>query len=118
MLPAIRSRFVAAGLTRELRHSLAETKERWAISSDKDGNTVLARRDFRIVLVARALRLLDAVHLYREDAEIWLPLVSRVRLRAAARLRLIQFAKQETLKVAKTPGTPRASRRKRRAGAA
>lgn len=118
MLPAVRSRFAAMGLTRDLRHSLAETNERWTITSDKDGNTVLARRDFRIVLVARGLRLFDSVRLYREEAEIWLPLLSRLRLRAAARLRLIQFAKQETPKVVRAPGTARASRRKRRAGAA
>jgi hypothetical protein len=118
MLPAVRSRFAAFGLTRDLRRSLEEPKDRWKMDSDEGGNTVLTKGEFRIVLVARALRLLDTVHLYREDAEIWLPLLSRLRLRSSARLRLIRFAKQETPKPAKSSGTAQASRRTRRAGAA
>jgi hypothetical protein len=94
MLPVIRARWDAHLLTRKLRQSLATPKDKWKIDADDEGHPTLSTGDFRIVLVPRAARLFDAIHLYEKDAEIWLPLVSRIRLRGAARLRLIQDANQ------------------------
>jgi hypothetical protein len=46
------------------------------------------------VLEPRAVRVFDSIHLYYDDAEIWLPLLQRTRLRAATRLLLTRFAAQ------------------------
>ena len=53
---------------------------------------MLSNGGMRIVLVPRTVRVLDAIHVYSDDAEIWLPVVSRLRLRGAARTRLIKDA--------------------------
>src|SRR4051794_19468805 len=92
MLPIIRSRWDAHRLARELRNSLASPDVDWKIGTDEDGDSMLSREDFRIVLTPRAARLFDAVHVYCDDAEIWLPLFARLRLRGAARWRLIHDA--------------------------
>jgi hypothetical protein len=94
MLSVIRARWDAHLLTRKLRQSLATPKDKWKIDADREGHPTLSAGDFRMVLVPRAARLFDAIHLYEKDAEIWLPLIARIRLRAAARLRLIQDANE------------------------
>ena len=95
MFPIIRSRWDARRLARELRESLASPDEDWGVGTDESGRPMLSKEGFRIVLTPRAIRLLDAVHVYRNDAEIWLPLLARVRLRAAARWRLIHDASED-----------------------
>ena len=92
MLPIIRSRWDARRLARELRNSLASPDDAWKIGTDEEGGPMLSKDGFRIVLTPRTVRLLDAVHVYRGDAEIWLPLLARLRLRGAARWRLIHDA--------------------------
>lgn len=94
MFPIIRSRWDARILARKLRESLASSDDNWTIGTDEEGNPTLSNDGFRIVLVPRAVRLLDAVQVYRDDAEIWLPLLARLRLRAAARWRLIHDASE------------------------
>jgi hypothetical protein len=49
------------------------------------------------MLAPRAVRLFDAVHLFCDDVEIWLPLLARVRLRSEARYFLTRFAGREML---------------------
>jgi hypothetical protein len=107
--PAIRSRWDALVLTRRLHKSLVEPKDRWTVSSDDGKDAVLTHGDFRIVLLPRGPRLLDVIHLYRKDAEIWLPLIPRLQLRAAARLRLLQDANKVT-----EPGKAHQGNRSRR----
>jgi len=92
MFPVIRSRWDARKLSRTLRQSLADPNAKWKIAVDDEENPELSNGDFRIVLEPRAVRLLDAMHVYHDGAEIWLPLWTRLRLRAAARSRLIQDA--------------------------
>jgi hypothetical protein len=92
--PAIRSHWDAMLLVRELRKSLLKSKDRWKSDADENGSAVLSHGDFRIVLERRGLRLLDAIHLYQNDAEVWLPLMPRLRLRATARMRLIEDAER------------------------
>jgi hypothetical protein len=92
MFPIIRSRLDARTLCRTLRSSLASPDETWEVGADENGHPTLSNANFRIVLVPRTLRLLDAIHVYGDDAEIWLPLLLRIRLRAAARVRLINNA--------------------------
>jgi hypothetical protein len=94
MLPAIRVRFEARRLAKELREALVSRPEGWSISNDDDGGTVTSWRKYRIVLQPRAVRFFDSIHLYYDDAEIWLPIVQRLRLRAATRLLLTRFAAQ------------------------
>jgi hypothetical protein len=95
MFPMIRARIDARQLARKLRQSLATPKDKWKIDTDEEGHPTLSTGDFRIVLEPRAVRILDAIHVYHDDAEIWLPLLTRLRLRAAARSRLIQDASQD-----------------------
>jgi hypothetical protein len=112
MLPMVRARWDAHLLTRKLRRSLATLKDKWGIDADDQGRSMLSAGDFRIVLVPRAARLFDAIHLYAKDAEIRLPLMARIRLRAAARLRLIQDANEHF-----EPQTQKPRNRRRRASA-
>jgi hypothetical protein len=95
MFPIIRSRRDARRLARELRDLLASPDEDWKVGTDEDGHPMLSKESFCIVLTPRTVRLLDAIHVYRDDAEIWLPLLARVRLRAAARWRLIHDASED-----------------------
>ena len=85
----------ARRLARKLRESLAAPDDNWTAGTDKKGQPTLSNANFRIVLVPRAARLFDAIHLYSDDAEIWLPLLARLRLRAAARWRLIHDASEQ-----------------------
>ena len=94
MFPMIRARLDAYRLSRKLRKSLATREDKWKIDTDEEGRPTLSSGDFRIVLVPRAVRLFDAVHIYRDDVEIWLSLMARLRLRAAARSRLIRDANE------------------------
>jgi hypothetical protein len=113
MLPIIRSRIDGRRLARKLRESLADPKEKWTVGADDEGRPTLSNGEFRIVLVPRAVRILDAVHVYHDEAEIWLPLVARLRLRGAARARLIQDATAEWDK----PATKKSNANQRRAKA-
>jgi hypothetical protein len=79
-------------LARKVRASLTEANGKWEIDADEDGRPRLTSGRFGIVLAPRAVRLFDAIHLYCEGAEIWLPFIARLRLRAAARYRLIRAA--------------------------
>jgi hypothetical protein len=113
MLPIIRSRIDGRRLARKLRESLADPKGTWAAGADDEGRPALSNGEFRIVLVPRTLRILDAIHVYHDDAEIWLPLVARLRLRGAARARLIQDAAAQWDK----PATKKSNAGQRRAKA-
>ena len=95
MLPIIRSRWDARIFARKLRQSLANPGDDWKIGTDDDGRPTLANGEIRIVLVPRTARLFDAIHVYNNGAEIWLPLLPRLRLRGAARWRLIQNASDQ-----------------------
>jgi hypothetical protein len=94
MFPIIRAHRDARILSRQLRKSLASPEDNWKVGTDEESHPTLSNNGFRIVLVPRASRLFDAIHVYSKDAEIWLPLLARVRLRAAARCRLIHDASE------------------------
>ena len=113
MFPIIRARWEARVLARKLRDSLAAPDETWRVGADEDGKPMLSNANFRVVLAPRAARLFDAIHLYSDDAEVWLPLFARLRLRAAARWRLIHDA-SEHLPQAKRKKTPARRRRAQR----
>ena len=95
MFPIIRAHRDARILSRELRKSLASPDDSWKIETDEEGHPTLSNNSFRIVLLPRASRLFDAIHVYNNGAEIWLPLLARLRLRAAARWRLIHDASED-----------------------
>ena len=94
MFPIIRAHRDARILSRALRKSLASLEDNWKVGTDETGHPTLSAKGFRIVLMPRAARLFDAIHVYSNDTEIWLPLLARLRLRAAARGRLIQDASE------------------------
>src|SRR4051794_29677589 len=95
MFSIIRVRFDAHRLVRQLRKSLSGEPDKWKIGENDAGQPSLSKGEFEIVLVPRTLRLLDAIHVYSEGAEIWLPLIARLRLRTAARLCLIEHAREK-----------------------
>ncbi len=94
MFPIIHAHRDARSLSRKLRESLATLEYVWKVDTDEEGHPTLSSGDIRIALIPRTVRLLDAIHVYSNDAEVWLPLLTRLRLRAAARLRLIQDANE------------------------
>ena len=111
MFSIIRVRFDAHRLVRQLRKSLSSEPDKWKIGENDTGQPSLSKGEFEIVLVPRTLRLLDAIHVYSEGAEIWLPLIARLKLRTAARLCLIENAREK----AKPGSTNRSRPRKRTA---
>jgi hypothetical protein len=112
MFPIIRAHTKARSFSRKMRKSLASPEAIWKIETDDQGHPTLANNDIRIVLVPRALRLLDAIHVYNNDAETWLPLLARLRLRAAARSRLIHDATEhlQASNLKKTSGRVRSTK--------
>src|SRR3954469_24819323 len=70
MFPIIRAHMDARILSRQLRKSLASPDDNWKIDTDEEGHPTLSNIGFRIVLVPRASRLFDAIHVYNDDAEI------------------------------------------------
>src|SRR4051812_10165074 len=92
MFPSIRARLEAHRLSRKLHKSLAASEDKWKIDTNEKGYPTLSTGDFQIELVPRSARLFDAVHVYSAGTEIWLPLFARLRLRAATRWRLLQYA--------------------------
>jgi hypothetical protein len=88
----LRIRFAAIRLARALRQSILTETTLWDIDFDDVGRPALVAGPFRVVIAPRAIRLFDALHVYCNGAEIWLPLISRLRLRNAVRLVLIENA--------------------------
>lgn len=85
-------RFKAMCLANAFRRSLLKQPELWTIDADRQGRPIVSAGPFRIMLVPRPVRVVDAVHLYFDDAEVWLPLVPRIRLRNAVRLLILRRA--------------------------
>jgi hypothetical protein len=85
-------RFKAMCLVKEFRRSLLYQPEMWTIDSDRQGRPIVSAGPFRILLVPRPVRAVDAIHLFFDDAEVWLPLVPRLRLRNAVRLMVLSRA--------------------------
>jgi hypothetical protein len=88
----VRMRFVAIRLARSLRRSILTERQLWEIDVDAAGCPQLVAGPFRVVIGPRPVRLLDALHVYCGGAEIWLPIVWRLRLRNAVRLVLVENA--------------------------
>jgi hypothetical protein len=84
--------FKAMCLVNAFRRSLIKQPDMWTIESDRQGRPIVSAGPFRIILVPRPLRATDAIHLYFDDAEVWLPLISRIRLRNAVRLLILRRA--------------------------
>jgi hypothetical protein len=94
MFTMLRAHFDARRLLRKLRRSLGDSAEKWKVSADDAGHPLLSHGEFAIELAPRTARVFDAVHVYREDAEIWMPLMTRLQVRAAARERLLRDANE------------------------
>jgi hypothetical protein len=95
MLIFVRSRVAAHRLVRHLREALVAEHDDWKLAADEQGRPVMSTGSFRVLLAPRSIRFFDAVHLYCDDVEIWLPLLARLRLRGAARYFLVRFAAQD-----------------------
>jgi len=116
MLATFRSRMAARRLAREVRQSLETQPDLWQIAADDEGRPIVSSRSFRIVIVPRAVRIFDAIHLYSDDTEVWLPLLPRLRLRAATRWLLARSANERWAAPSSTTDAARGSLRTRRDG--
>jgi hypothetical protein len=112
----IRLRLVSVRLARALRRSILTERKLWEIDVDEDGNPFVAAGPFRVVITPRPVRLLDALHVYCGGAEIWLPIVWRLRLRNAVRLVLVENALEmfASADLATTSGRHRPARKRAR----
>src|SRR3954467_7645232 len=115
MFSMIRVRFDAHRLVRQLRKSLSGEPDKWKIGENDAGQPSLSKADFEIVLEPRTVRRLDAIHVYSDGAEIWLPLIARLRLRTAARLCLIENAREKAKPIANRSRPRKRTARQRRA---
>jgi hypothetical protein len=109
----LRVRFAAFGLVRQLCRSLLQDEEpTWKIDCDTSDRPVLTSGSFRILIVPRAVRLFDAVHLYCDDVETWLPILARLRLRNAVRHYLLRTALEQLDDGEQSATKPTRTRRK------
>jgi hypothetical protein len=88
----LRIRWIAFRLVRALRRAILQEDSAWEFDADSQGGAVLMAKPYRVVVVPRAFRVCDAVHLYCDETEVWLPILARIRLRSAVRLYLLQHA--------------------------
>ena len=88
----IRVRLAAIRLARSIRRSILTETKLWEIDADEAERPSIAAGPFRLVITPRAVRLFDALHLYCDGAEVWLPLLWRLRLRNAVRLVIAENA--------------------------
>lgn len=114
-----RMRIAAIRLARALLRSILGETKNWDIEVDEDGRPGLSAGPFRLVITPRAVRLFDALHLYCDGAEIWLPLWWRLRLRNAVRLVLAENALEmlHAEKMTETSKTARTARRREKQSA-
>ena len=94
-----------AGVRRDARHfacalrkSLLNDADGWTIGSiEIRGNEYACLKNgrFQVALVPRRLRINDALYVYCDGLEVWLPFLPRLHLRQAARWRLIRHAKEQ-----------------------
>jgi hypothetical protein len=105
----VRLRILGIRLARTLRRSLLTQSDSWTIEADRQGRPIVSAGPFRILIDPRRLRLFDAIHLYCDDTEIWLPLIARIRLRSGVRLFLLNHAHAQWLatELAAKPKRPR-----------
>jgi hypothetical protein len=102
MLMLIPVRAEARRLAREVRQSMLNEAGMWEIDADRQGRPIVSS-GFRVALVPRRIRLFDAIHLFCNEVEVWLPLVARIKLRNAARLLIVRFAKEQWLNPSAEP---------------
>jgi hypothetical protein len=86
MFNFVRMRFEASRLGRALGKSLVDDPDSWKIEGAKGDHATISDGTFKISVSARRLRILDSIHVSCDGAEVWLPLVARLRLRNAVRL--------------------------------
>ena len=112
----IRMRLAAIRLAGALRRSILNERNVWEIDVDEAERTFVAAGPFRIVLVPRAVRLFDAVHVYCDEAEVWIPLWWRLRLRNAVRLLMAETALEMfgSTELGKAAATSNSGRRRTR----
>lgn len=110
----LRVRWIAFRLVRALRRSILSGDEDWELDADSRGRPLVAAGPFRIVIEPRAVRLFDAIHLYVDCVEVWLPIVARLRLRNAVRMLLLRHASDSlSMRDQKPAGKSRSRRRNR-----
>jgi hypothetical protein len=85
----------ASRLARDLRASLLGDDAKWTIDRDFHDGAALTSGKLHITVAPRLIRVLDRIHLYCDGTEVWLPLVSRIRLRGAVRLLAARHARTE-----------------------
>lgn len=88
----IRVRLAAIRLARALRRSILDESKLWEIDAVESERPSIAAGPFRLVITPRSVRLFDALHVYCDGAEVWLPLLWRLRLRNALRLVIAEQA--------------------------
>jgi hypothetical protein len=86
MSVCLKARAVSRKVARRLVRSLLT--EQWILSGCGYEGSSAERGKFEIVIEPRRLRVLDSVHVYFDECEVWLPLVSRLKVRSAMRLRI------------------------------
>lgn len=93
MLTFIKVRVQGTRLARYVRRAILNRQ--FQHEGSYDGTTFIYSGAFDVVITPRCLRIFDKVNLYYKGTEVWLPLWSRLRLRNATRLFLIEQALYE-----------------------
>ena len=86
----------ASTQARDFAVSLVEKVE---LEADSRGRPILTAGSMRIVIDPRAVRLFDAIHLYVDGVEVWLPILARLRLRSAVRWFVLRHAAENFAEV-------------------
>lgn len=94
MIPFIEARREGVRLAFFIRLSLLHQRDDWTEgSTTRNGASVSnAKHHTRIETIPCCIRMLDKIRVYHHGAEIWLPLITRWRLRTTVRLFLAERA--------------------------
>lgn len=105
MLTGIRNRILGRRLGRKLRASILDTSCRnaWSIApstvaastfgAEHSVGTAIRLADTEVVIIPRRFRIFDRLRVYYKGHDVWLPLMARIRVRAAVRSFILNKAK-------------------------
>ena len=102
MIYFLRSRRQGRKIARKVRELLDDERVMWEVKPAASPGAVLhLKLDYSLIAVViecKRLRFLDSVHLYVDGADVYVPLIARIRLRGAARCRMQEIAELRTRK--------------------
>jgi len=87
----LKSRILARRVSKKVQAKLLSENPQ-TLPTDKGYVLVLDDEKFVVEITIRRFRLFDGIHVWHEGAEVWLPLLQRIRLRNSVRIHVASRA--------------------------